>query len=237
VNSSEGGRKLRAHGLTYVAQQSSTGCKLQRLADTSDEQDQVVAPEPAVLSSNLEIASDDVSAADGSTPADLGQQGEEGNTPECNPATGPPPSLSNCTAYAENAWWLPPPYVVNATCACLATPDSPSANCVRQFLQDRLAATPTLVKITAAAALAAAGGPAPNPEPIVDALYRTFVQNELTPRIYQDHVDAYRGCCCPFDPAPYPAWVGVTTVPIPVCDLVGLTIRYFGSCHGTPGSW
>ncbi len=59
----------------------------------------------------------------------------------------------------------------------------------------------------------------------------------VTPRIYADHVAAYAGCCCPSGPADYWAWVGVTTVPIPVCDLVGLTIRWFGSCHGTPGAW
>lgn len=66
--------------------------------------------------------------------------------------------------------------------------------------------------------------------------YHLFVQAALTPRIYQDHVDAYRSCCCPSGPAAYPAWIGVTTAPLP-CPTVGWSIRQFGSCNGTPGRW
>jgi hypothetical protein len=145
----------------------------------------------------------------------------------CTPAAGIP--NSNCTAYLRNAWWLPATYVNNATCACLTTPNSPTANCVRNFLQDRLAVTPQWLKTLAAAQKTI--------EIINPAQYQAFVQAVLTPRIYRDHVDAYRSCCCPSGPAPYPSWIGVTTVPIQPCELVGLTIRYFGSCHGTPGSW
>jgi hypothetical protein len=178
------------------------------------------------------------------------QEAEPGNALGCNPAAGKPPSASNCAAYRLNSSWLPDAYVVNGTCACLATPNSPTANCVRQFLQDRLAATPTWLKTVAAARKAAtlwsSGGLA-----LIGAVaefaggamlsgaleYELLVQTVLTPRIYADHVEAYRTCCCPSGPAPYPAWIGVTTVPIPDCDLVGLTIRWFGSCHGTPGAW
>ena len=157
----------------------------------------------------------------------------DGGAPGCVPAAGPSPSASNCVAYAQNGWWLPVAYVVNATCACLKTPDGPTSNCVRKFLQDRLAGTPSSIKAVAVAARAAqAAQPIPGPGP-----YDAFVQTVLTPRIYQDHVDAYQTCCCPSGPAPYPAWVGVTTVPIPECDIVRLTINYFGSCHGTPGAW
>jgi hypothetical protein len=67
--------------------------------------------------------------------------------------------------------------------------------------------------------------------------YKKFVLANLTPVIYKDHVDAYRGCCCPSGPAPYPAWEAVTTIPSPSCDLVGESIKYAGSCHGTPGKW
>lgn len=144
----------------------------------------------------------------------------------CTPAAGVPPTA--CSPYAANDWWLPPAYVNNATCACSETPDEPTANCVRKFLQDRLAATPLSVKTTAASM---------KPMAILNpAAYQAFVQAFLTPRIYQDHVDAYRSCCCPSGPAPYPAWIGVTSVPLP-CPAVGWSIRQFGSCHGTPGSW
>lgn len=141
---------------------------------------------------------------------------------QCIPAPGIP--NTNCSAYAANSWWLPLAYVNNATCACRTTPNSPTANCVRKFLQDRLAATPRLLKAAAAAAKAL-------------PTYPAFVQTVLTPRIYRDHVDAYRSCCCPSGPAPYWSWVGVTTVPIQPCSLVGGSIRRFGSCHGTPGTW
>jgi hypothetical protein len=159
------------------------------------------------------------------------EEAEPGNAPGCTPGAGKPPSASNCVAYAQNAWWLPAAYVGNATCACVATPDSPTANCVRQFLQDRLAATPTWLK-TIAAAQKAVGAAS-----LAPGEYELFVQAVLTPRIYSDHVDAYRTCCCPSGPAPYADWIGVTTVPVPVCDLVGWFIRRYGSCHGTPGAW
>jgi len=145
----------------------------------------------------------------------------------CTPASGIP--NTNCGPYAANSWWLPSAYVNNATCACQTTPNVPTANCVRKFLQDRLAATPRWLKVMAFSHKSL-------DNPITYAQYQTFVQAFLTPRIYRDHVDAYRSCCCPSGPAPYPAWIGVTSVPLP-CSAVGLSIRYFGSCHGTPGRW
>ena len=151
----------------------------------------------------------------------------------CAPSMpGLAPSTGNCSAYLANSWWLPMAYVNNAACACLTTPNSQTANCVRKFLQDRLAATPVWLKTVAALQK-------PNDNPVSPAYpaYQAFVQSTLTPRIYQDHVDAYANCCCSSGPAPYSSWIGVTTVPIQPCSLVGLSIRYFGSCHGTPGSW
>lgn len=147
----------------------------------------------------------------------------------CMPAPGIP--NSNCSIYASNAWWLPLAYVNNATCACQATPNEPTANCVRKFLQDRLAATPWWLKALAASYKSMEANP------FTYSSYQVFVQAFLTRRIYQDHVDAYRSCCCPSGPAPYYDWIVVTSVPIPSCDLVGLTIKQFGSCHGTPGAW
>lgn len=147
----------------------------------------------------------------------------------CVPRAGIP--NTDCAAYGRNAWWLPLAYVNNATCACRATPNTPTANCVRKFLQDRMATAPGWVKGAAAAQKALERNPATYPA------YQAFVQTLLTPRIYRDHVDAYRTCCCPSGPAPYPAWMGVTSVPIPSCRLVGDAIRHFGPCHGRPGSW
>ena len=148
----------------------------------------------------------------------------------CTPASGIP--NTDCGAYEANSEWLPSAYVNNATCACQTTPNVPTANCVRKFLQVRLAATPGWVKNIA---LLYKSLDKPD-EPIPYAKYQAFVQKFLTPRIYDDHVDAYRSCCCPSGPAPYPAWIGVTSVPLQ-CSVVGWSIRYFGSCHGTPGIW
>ncbi len=159
-----------------------------------------------------------------------GSSTTERATSTCTPAAGTLPT--NCSAYIRNSWWLPMAYVNNATCACQETPNSPTANCVRKSLQDRMAATPGWLQV-----LAAGEKVNDNPaNPQLYAAYQAFVQIFLTPRIYRDHVDAYRNCCCPSGPAAYPAWIGVTTVPMP-CSAVGWSIRQFGSCHGTPGRW
>jgi hypothetical protein len=159
------------------------------------------------------------------TDTDAGGAGGMASAPRCTPDPGIPPT--DCRLYSANAYWLPTAYVINATCACTSTPNVPTANCVRQFLQDRLRATPGWL-------IAAATVAKLDPDP---ATYEAFVQTVLTPRIYGDHVDAYRHCCCPYGPAPYYDWIGVTTVPIPICPLVGWTIAHFGSCTGTPGAW
>ena len=155
--------------------------------------------------------------------------------PTCRPAVrGVAPSASNCSIYARNRHWLPDPYVNNATCACLTTPNSTTANCVRGYLQRRLLATPSALRRQAAHAKWASTRPLISP--LAGPPYHLYVQTVLTPRIYADHVAAYRACCCPSGPASYESWIGVTTVPLP-CGWVGASIRYFGSCHGTRGSW
>jgi Domain of unknown function (DUF4157) len=143
---------------------------------------------------------------------------------QCVPGPGIP--STDCGLYEANSHWLPLAYVINATCACKVTPNVPTANCVRKFLQDRLRATPS--------ALIAAAATAKALPPIA---YEEWVLAFLTPRIYGDHVDAYRHCCCPSGPAAFPDWMAVTTVPIPSCSLTGWFINHFGSCTGTPGAW
>ncbi len=148
---------------------------------------------------------------------------------QCVPAAGLPPTT--CGIYFANRSWLPDPYVNNATCACTMTPDEPKANCVRKFLQDRLVATPAPIKTAAARRKALS-----TTSWWESQRYQVYVQTELTPRIYRDHWDAYRSCCCPSGPADYPAWIGVTTVPMS-CSDVWWSIRWFGSCNGVPGFW
>lgn len=143
------------------------------------------------------------------------------------------PSATNCGAYWANSWWLPNAYANNATLACLETPDEPTANCVRKTLQDRLAATPSSVKTSAASQK----GLETSANPIDTARYKSFVINTITPMVHSDHVFAYRTAGCPSGPASYPAWIGVTTIPMPA-GTVGLSIRWGGgSCSGNLGSW
>lgn len=152
---------------------------------------------------------------------------QNGATAGCTPGAGI--SNSTCSAYAINSYWLPQAYVNNATCACKVTPNVPTANCVRKFLQDRLAAAPTSLKVAGASMKVIE---ATNP-----VLYQGFVQSALTPTIYKDHVDAYRSCCCPSGPAPYVDWVGVTSIPFQPCQLVGWFIERYGSCTGATDHW
>lgn len=243
------GMRLIAHELTHTIQQGPNSFEPLVISSPDDDAEkQAEASAVAILgggSADADLATSgswpaaiarDVARPAPKTPpaeappAPSQQPSAGGEAPSCNPAPGYPPS-GQCSAYAANAWWLPLAYVNNATCACSTTPDVPTANCVRKFLQDRLAATPGWLQ-----ALAASQKPL-EINPLTYSTYQAFVQTVLTPRIYQDHVDAYRSCCCPFGPAAYPDWIAVTTVPIQPCSLVGWFIDHFGSCTGTPGAW
>ncbi|MEF8817577.1 MAG: DUF4157 domain-containing protein [Salinibacter sp.] len=168
---------------------------------------------------------------------------EGGNTEKerkCDSAKeGFPPSRDNCAAYEKNSWWLPSEYVHNATCACMELPDSPTANCVRDHLQDRMEAVPTstkeywqrIVAITEAGEWIGRGVPwGEIPQEEAEML----IQLELARLIYKHHKEAYEKCCCKGGPAPFPSWVGVVNVPLP-CEGVEASIRAFGSCGR--GGW
>ena len=227
------GKKLLAHELTHVAQHStgkaqgsSAGLTVGDSGDAYEREADAVA----VRVTSGERVNSALLAGDHNR---ISLQQASTNDPEANdgrPGCPVRPGIANslCSAYLANAYWLPLAYVNNASCACSETPNVPTAKCVRKFLQDRLAAAPTWLKVWAASQKLNETTDYP--------LYQVFVQAVLTPRIYQDHVDAYATCCCPSGPAPYPAWVGVTSVPMP-CPAVGAAIRHFGSCHGTPGTW
>ena len=152
----------------------------------------------------------------------------------CTPAPGLTPG--SCGAYARAADYLPDAYVQDATCACRTTPDEPRSNCIRAFLQARMAAWPASLKSQGRFYKALAALPTLLTTVPLASPYDVWVQTVLTPRIYQDHVDAYRNCCCAGPPAPYPAWIGVTTVPLP-CEAVRQAILWTGSCSADPGNW
>jgi len=236
------GRRLLAHELVHVVQQrngreAGGALELGRAEDVAEREaddlasrmhSEDVAPRLSVVQagSTLRRAPAPNQGTAPATPAP--EQEQEPPTPGCIPVAGLP--NTNCSVYWANSWWLPLAYANNATCACQETPNTPTAKCVRKKLQDRLAATPSLIKIAAASLKGL------EINPVTYSTYQAAIQALLTPRIYDDHVDAYRSCCCPSGPASYPAWIGVTAVPLP-CSTVGYAIRRFGSCHGTPGRW
>ncbi len=210
------GQRLVAHELTHVVQQAGSSVSNAQRLSQPDEAGQRKAVATRLAGARSGALSLQRQATGAVAPSD----GKAGCT------VGAGISNSTCGAYASNSWWLPFAYVNNATCACTETPNVPTAMCVRKFLQDRLVGTPGWLKTLAGTQKAFEPSPG----------YQAFVQTILTPRIYEDHVDAYASCCCPSGPAPYPAWMGVTTIPLP-CVGVGAAIRQFGSCHGIPGAW
>ena len=219
------GQRILAHELAHTIQQGSAGERPAEQMEISSPDDRHEREADAAAHSLIE---EQPFALTRNQPAKISRQASGGGSPACVP--GPGLTNATCSAYLANAWWLPFAYVNNATCACLTTPNVPTANCVRKVLQDRLAATPMALKLWAASQK-------PLDNPATYTVYQSFVQAVLTPRIYADHVIAYSSCCCPSGPAPYPSWIAVTSVPIQPCSLVGLSIRYFGSCSGTPGAW
>lgn len=234
------GRILIAHELTHVVQEPSSGLRAKpglfamgKRGDVHEWKAGAIAAQVAsretVDASFAQKPANHFSSSAVSLRRQAGANEPSDGSVGCTVGAGI--SSGTCSAYAANRWWLPFAYVNNATCACIETPNVPTAKCVRKFLQDRLATAPGWLKTAAALQK-------PNDNPLLPTYpaYQAFVQTFLAPRIYQDHVDAYVGCCCPSGPAAYPAWVGVTTVPLP-CAGVGAAIRLFGSCHGTPGAW
>jgi hypothetical protein len=158
----------------------------------------------------------------------LFEQKKEPDNPSCEPKTGPLPN--ECTEYTQNASWLPDAYVRNAFCACSKTPDSPTANCVRGYLREALANAGDLKTQWGEQKKKLEDGGAKE-------VYDAYVLATITPVIYRWHADAYESCCCKLGPAPYPDWIGVTTVNLEDCSVVNEMIDLFGSCHGTPGRW
>ncbi|MEK6337409.1 MAG: DUF4157 domain-containing protein [Acidobacteriota bacterium] len=230
---SSSGKKLLAHELTHVVQKLGDSARASSgrltVGDAADAREREA---DAVSIAVVEGEKAGTRLRDGNPNTIRAQHGPSDAPPQSDgrPGCAVRSGITNsvCSAYLANSWWLPWAYVNNATCACLETPNVPTAKCVRKFLQDRLAATPGWFKAFAAAEKSL--------EFSFPLEYQTFVQAFLTPRIHQDHVDAYAACCCPSGPAIYPAWIGVTSVPLP-CSAVGASIRQFGSCHGTPGTW
>lgn len=121
-------------------------------------------------------------------------------------------SLAQCSWYRGQSW-LPWSYAAAASCACtlqgLPGQMSPTANCVRSYL---LAAHQGDSYFSEAEKANYAGmfsqecNKFPNPGSCVMGNYYNAVINQMVPKVYQMHVNAYKTCCCPGSPASKPHW-------------------------------
>ena len=139
---------------------------------------------------------------------------------------------TNCSFYdsAEVREWMPNAYLDNAKCACSTMPNCPSATCVRKYIQvghHKLLGISPEIKARAKE-LKKNGGA---------LLYHQFVQEELVPFFYKEHVNAYEVCGCPSGPAPYWAWQAVSIVKHIPCPVIKHSIFQTGPCHGIRGYW
>jgi hypothetical protein len=159
---------------------------------------------------------------------------------QCRPVFSPGVSDTNVchNVYeVQNSYWLPEAYIDNAVCACSGIPTySYEANCIRQFLatriNDKSRYTPAFRQQMAEAKTKF------NAHPLLDLIsYKAFVMRDFVPKIYEDHQDAYKQCCCTGTPAFFASWEAVATVKVPTCGLVVDSIKMFGSCHGKAGTW
>ena len=144
--------------------------------------------------------------------------------------TSPGPSPAQCRLMGSDEDWLPPAYVRNAACRCQATPNSPSANCVRGRLEAELLAVPEATRSEwrrQKAALYREGRPGE---------YERWVQETAGREIYRWHERAHSRCCCPTALPPYEQWSALLVVPFDSCSEVR-ALSHFGSCRGATGRW
>ena len=146
----------------------------------------------------------------------------------CRTAPGPPPS--QCRLLGSEADWLPPAYVRNAACRCTATPNSPTANCVRGKVD---AALDAVTEETREAWRR-------KKRELHDAgrheAYEQWVRETAGPEIYRWHAKAHRRCCCAAPVPPYEQWSAAVTEPLASCSEARAVAR-FGSCRGHPDAW
>lgn len=139
--------------------------------------------------------------------------------------------------YLDDNDWLPEAYRRNADCACSTIPmDSDTAACIREFLSNSINDES---KYSSDFKDKMMEEKEKYEENKITGLigYKAFIADEFVPKIYKDHQDAYKQCCCEGEPAAYPAWIGVATVPMPTCGSVKASILLFGSCGNKPGKW
>lgn len=145
----------------------------------------------------------------------------------CTPVAQGYADKTSCLNYTKHEEWMPDMFLHNVQLACRVTPEEPSANCVRQYLQDRLEQFPRenrerllhLKKELKA-------------NKISNLNYLGQLPSLFTDYVYRDHQEAYKTCCCIGKPAPKLGWHLISSVTWDKFFIDG-GIRVLGSCHHT----
>ncbi len=146
----------------------------------------------------------------------------------CRTQPGPPPS--QCRLSGADADWLPPAYVSNASCRCQATPNSPTANCVRGELDAIVMAVSQVTRDEWQRQKSELYDTGQREE------YDRWLRQTAGREIYRWHQQAQASCCCPAALPPYERWASTLTLPFDACSSAR-ALASFGSCRGQPGRW
>lgn len=138
-----------------------------------------------------------------------------------------------CETYALHSYWLPDEYMANALCACGYLPLDSAAKVVRRFLIQALdTAADTLKILGKDMKTALVSGSISKKE------YTRFVKKYIVPKIYADHVAAYRAAGCTSGPAPYWEWRVACTHRFKDCEkMVKRNLQFGGACNKKSGQW
>ncbi len=149
-------------------------------------------------------------------------------TQACRVADGLTPR--QCPLMGSDADWLPPAYVRNATCRCQASPNSPTANCVRGGLDEMLRSTPKEIRAAWREKKRTLHDAGRHEE------YERWLVEDAGRALYRLHKKAHSRCCCPSALPAYREWSRVVTTPLADCRRERV-LRAFGGCRAADGRW
>jgi hypothetical protein len=141
--------------------------------------------------------------------------------------------ISICDSYEQFRDWLPDAYIYNAGCACNYLPKDSAAMAIRIFLIESAFWTNPALQSEAREM---------KNKYLADIIsyrkYKKFVRKKIAPKIYSDHVLAYRFAGCTKGPAPFWEFRYSCIHPFRHCKrMLQLNLMFGGSCKKTRNSW
>jgi hypothetical protein len=156
----------------------------------------------------------------------------------CTPVNAQVPStdsnhISICSLYENHRNWLPECYLTNAHCACDYLPKDSAAEVIRRHLLFALDTTGMEFKMQAKKMKS---------DYLTGVIgkkeYEHFVKKNIVPKIYNDHVNAFRKAGCPDGPGAYWEWKIACTREFKNCKrMVRYNLKFGGGCNKEGGSW